>query len=71
MIMYEYIYGNATDIFNNYFKRNKDTHGLGICNADDLQVPYGGLHVRKFSINIAGPNLLNWIPSYIKNSTSI
>ena len=58
------------DIFNNYFQRIRDIHGLNIRNADDLHVPYGKLDVRKFSITIAGPNLWNWIPLYIKNSTS-
>ena len=68
--MYEYIDGNVTDIFNNYFQRNRDIHGLNIRNADDLHVPYSRLDVRKFSIKIAGPNLWNSIPLYIKNSTS-
>ena len=68
--MYEYIDGNGTDIFNNYFQRNRYIHGLNIRNADDLHVPYGRLDVRKFSIKIAGPNLWNSIPLYIKNSTS-
>ena len=52
--MYEYIYGNVTDIFNNYSQRNRDIHGLDIRNADDLHVPYGRLDMRKFSIKIAG-----------------
>ena len=69
--MYEYIYGNVTDTFNNYFQRNRDIHGLDIRNADDLHVPYGWLDVRKFNIKIAEANLWNSIPSYIKNSISI
>ena len=69
--MYEYIYGNVTDIFNNYFQSNTDIHGLDIRNADDLHVPYGRFDVRKFSIKIAGPKLWNSIPLYIKNSTTI
>ena len=68
--MYEYIFGNVTDIFNNCFQRNRDIHGLNIRNADDLHVPYGRLDVRKFSIEIAGPKPWNSIPLYIKNSTS-
>ena len=68
--MYEYIFGNVTDIFNNCFQRNRDIHGLNNRNADDLHVPYGRLDVRKFSIEIAGPKLWNSIPLYIKNSAS-
>ena len=50
--MYEYIYGNVTDIFNKYFQRNRDIHGLDIRNAVDLHVPYGKLDMRKFSIKL-------------------
>ena len=69
--MYEYMHGNVTDIYNNFFQRNRDIHGLNIRNADDLHVPYGRLDVRKFSIKIAGANQWNSIPLNIKNSTSI
>ena len=69
--MYEYMHGNVTDIYNNFFQRNRDIHGLNIRNADDLHVPYGRLDIRKFSIKIAGANQWNSIPLNIKNSTSI
>ena len=69
--MYEYMHGNVTIIYNNFFQRNRDIHGLNIRNADDLHVPYGRLDVRKFSIKIAGANQWNSIPLNIKNSTPI
>ena len=70
-MIYEYIYGNVTDIFNNNFQRNKYINSHGIYNADDLYVPDGRLDLRKFSIKFAGPNMWNSISSCTKNSTSI
>ena len=69
--MYEYMQGNVTDMVNNCFWFDKVTHVLDICNADDIQAPYGRLDVRKFIAKLDGPNLFNSIPLNIKNSTSI
>ena len=69
--MYECLYGTIPEIFRNYFQRNADVHDHNLRNANDLYVPYGRLDIRKFSIKIAGANLWNSLPSFVKNSQSI
>ena len=69
--MYECLYGNIPDIFRSYFQRNADVHDRNLRNANDLHVPYGRLDIRKFSINIAGTNLWNSLPLFVKNSQSV
>ena len=70
--MYECLYGTIPEIFGNYFQRNADVHDHNLRNANDnLYVPYGRLDIRKFSIKIAGANLWNSLPSFVKNSQSI
>ena len=71
IFMYECLHGNIPDIFRNYFQRNADVHDHNLRNANDLYIPYGRLDIRKFSINIAGGNLWNSLPSFVKNSQSI
>ena len=69
--MYESLSGNIPDIFRNYFQRNVDVHDHYLWNTNDLYVPCGRLDIRKFSIKIAGANLWNSLPSFVKNSQSI
>ena len=69
--MYECLYGNIPDIFRSYFQRNADVHDHNLRNANDLHVPYGRLDIRKFSIKIAGANLWNSLPLFVKNSQSV
>ena len=69
--MYECLYGTIPEIFRNYFQINADVHDHNLRNANDLYVPYGRLDIRKFSIKIAGANLWNYLPSFVKNSQSI
>ena len=68
--MYECLYGTIPEIFRNYFQRNADVHDHNLRNVNDLYVPYGRLDIRKFSIKIAGANLWNSLPSFVKNSQS-
>ena len=69
--MYECLYGTIPEIFRNYFQRNVDVHDHNLRNTNDLYVPYGRLDIRKFRIKIAGANLWNSLPSFVKNSQSI
>ena len=69
--MYECLYGTIPEIFRNYFQRIADVHDHNLRNVNDLYVPYGRLDIRKFSIKIAGANLWNSLPSFVKNSQSI
>ena len=69
--MYECLYGTIPEIFRNYFQRNADVHDHNLRNVNDLYVPYGRHDIRKFSIKIAGANLWNYLPSFVKNSQSI
>ena len=71
IFMYECLHGNIPDIFRGYFQRNADEHDHNLQNANDLYIPYGRLDIRKFSIKIAGGNLWNSLPSFVKNSQSI
>ena len=71
IFLYECLYGNIPDIFRNYFQRNVDVHDHNHRNANDLYVPYGRLDIKKLSIKIAGANLWNSPPSFVKNSQSI
>ena len=38
--------------------------------ADDMQVPYGRLDIRRFSIRIAGANLCISLPLYVKSTST-
>ena len=67
--MYECLYGNIPDIFRSYFQRNADVHDHNLRNANDLHVLYGRLDIRKFSIKIAGANLCNSLPLFVKKKT--
>ena len=50
----------------NFFHINRNIHDYELRNADDTQVPYGRLDIRRFSIIIAGANLWNFLPVYVK-----
>ena len=65
--VYECLYGNIPELFRNYFQRNADVHDHNQGNTNDFYVPYGRLDIRKFSIKIAGANLWNSLPSFVKN----
>ena len=69
--MYKCLYGNIPDIFRNYFQRNDDVHDHNLRNVNDLYVPNGRLDIKKFSIKIAGSNLWNSLPSFVKNSETV
>ena len=50
----------------NFFHINRNIHDHDIRNADDIQVPYGRLDFRRFSIKIAGASLWNSLHMYVK-----
>ena len=65
---YECLYDNSPDIFRNSFQRKVDVHDHNLRKANNL---YMRLDIRKFGIKIAGANLRNYLPSFVKNSQSI
>ena len=54
-----------------FFHINRNIHDYELRNADDIQVPYSRLDIRRFSIIIAGANLWNSLPVYVKNTRTI
>ena len=64
--MYNYMEGNVPNAFQNFFHINRNIHDYELRNADHIQVPYGRLDIRRFSIVIAGANLWNSLPVYVK-----
>ena len=55
-----------SQMYSNLFQINRYIHDYDIRNADDIQVPYDRLDIRQFSIRIAGANLWNSLPMYVK-----
>ena len=56
MSMYYYRDGNVPNTFRFFFHIARNIYDNDICdirNADDIQVPYGRLDIRRFSIRIA------------------
>ena len=54
-----------------FFHINRNIHYYELRDADDIQVPYGRLEIRRFSIIIAGAILWNSLPVYVKNASTI
>ena len=71
IFMYNYMDGNVRNAFQNFFHINRNIHDYELRDADDIQVPYGRLDIRRFSIIIAGANLWNSLPVYVKNASTI
>ena len=71
IFMYNYMDGNVPNAFQNFFHVNRNIHDYELRNADDIQVPYGRLDIRRFSIIIAGANLWNSLPVYVKNANTV
>ena len=69
--MYTYVTQKLPQIFENYFQRNRDVHGLNTRQANDFYVPFSRLQIRRFSIKIHGSEVWNSFPTYIKISTSL
>ena len=69
--MYNYMDGNVPNAFQKFFHINRNIHDYELHNADDIQVPYGRLDISRFSIIIAGANLWNSLPVYVKNTSTI
>ena len=68
IFMYNYINGILPTTFTEYFERNRNVHQCNTRQADDLQVPFARLNVRKFSIKIHGAQVWNSLPQYIKSA---
>ena len=71
IFMYNYMDGNVPNAFQNFFHVNRNIHDYELRNADAIQVPYGRLDIRRFSIIIAGANLWNSLPVYVKNANTV
>ena len=71
IFMYNYMDGNVPNASQNCFHINRNIHDYDIRNADDIQVPYGRLDIKRFSIIIAGTNLWNSLPVYVTNASTI
>ena len=69
--MYQFIHKEAPERFLNLFHTNSNFHDHDTRHSEDLNVPYGRIDVRKFSIKIHGAKLWNSIPDQIKNAQSI
>ena len=66
IFMYNYMDGNVPNAFHDFFHINRNILDYELRNADYIQVPYGKLYIRRFSIIIAGANLWNSLPVYVK-----
>ena len=53
-------------IHSNFSEIKRNIHDNDIRNADDIQVPYDRLDIRRFSSRIAGAYLWNPLPLYVK-----
>ena len=71
IFMYNYVTQKLPQIFENYFQRNRDVHGLNTRQANDFYVPFSRLQIRRFSIKIHGSEVWNSFPTFIKISTSL
>ena len=71
IFMYNYVTQKLPKIFENYFQRNRDVHGLNTRQANDFYVPFSRLQIRRFSIKIHGSEVWNSFPTFIKISTSL
>ena len=60
-----------TDIFNNFFKYNREVHLYDTRASNALHVPYGKTNVRKLSFKIHGAHIWNSIPHCIKTAETI
>ena len=69
--MYQCINDNIPEVFDNFFQRNNSVHGHNTRQADDLQVPYARLDIRKSCLKVHGANLWNNIPILVKQSASL
>ena len=67
-IFINYMGGNVPNACQSFSHINRNIHDYDVCNADDIQVPYGRLDIRRFSIKIAGANLWNSLPVYVKKT---
>ena len=68
IFMYNYLLGDTPIVFAVYFIRNRDIHHHETRGSVDLNVPYGRLDIRKFSLKISGAKLWNSLPGYVKES---
>ena len=66
IFMYNYMDGNVPNAFQFFFHIDSNIHDYELHDADDIQVPYGRLDIRRFSIIIAGANVWNSLPVYEK-----
>ena len=71
IFMYNYLHGDTPNVFTDYFICNRDIHHHETRGSDDLNVPYGRLDIRKFSLKISGAKLWNSLPGYVKESNSL
>ena len=71
IFMYNYLHGDTPNVFTDYFIRNRDIHHHETRGSVDLNVPYGRLDIRKFSLKISGARLWNSLTGYIKESNSL
>ena len=71
IFMYNYVTQKLPQIFENYFQRNRDVHGLNTRQANDFYVPFSRLQIRRFSIKIHGSEVWNSFPTFIKIPTSL
>ena len=71
IFMYNYVTRKLPQIFENYFQRNRDGHGLNTRQANDFYVPFSRLQIRRFSIKIHGSEVWNSFPTFLKISTSL
>ena len=68
IFMYNHLHGDTPNIFTDYFIRKRDIHHHETRGPVDLNVPYGRVDIRKFSLKISGAKLWNSLPGYVKES---
>ena len=67
-LMYEYMCGDAPSSLHDFFQTNSDVHPHDTRCSNHIHVPYGRLHIRRFSFEISGANLWNSLPDLLKKA---
>ena len=69
--MYKCLNESFPQFLSNYFTRNNSIHEYSTRGTNEIHVPFGRLHIRKFSIRINGAKVWNSLPSFVKQSRSL
>ena len=71
IFMYKSLDSDNPNLFTSFYLKNKDVHVYNTRKSEDLHVPFGRTHVRKFSARINGSMIWNSLDETIRNSKNI